>query len=65
MPDTLQQAQIAIESENIEHARRLLSQLLQANPDNDEAWVLLARVTKTPEWQRACLERALAINPQN
>lgn len=65
MPDSLQQARIAIESENIEHARRLLNQLLQTNPDNDEAWVLLARVIKTPEWQRACLERALAINPQN
>ena len=65
MPDTLQQARIAIESENIDHARRLLSQLLQTNPDNDEAWVLLAQVIKTPEWQRACLERALAINPQN
>ncbi len=65
LPDTLQQARLAIESENVEHARRLLSQLLQANPDNDDAWVLLARVIKTPEWQRACLERALVINPEN
>jgi len=52
VPNTLQQARIAIESQNIEHARRLLGQLLQANPDQDEAWVLLAQVIKTPEWQR-------------
>lgn len=63
--DILQQARLAIEAENFEQARRLLGQLLQANPDNDDAWVLLARVIKTPEWQRACLERALAINPES
>ncbi|MCG3210675.1 MAG: Hercynine oxygenase [Anaerolineae bacterium] len=65
LPDILQQVRRAIESENVEHARRLLGQLLQANPDNDGAWVLLAQVIKTPEWQRACLERALVINPEN
>lgn len=49
MVDTLQQARLAIESGNIEQARHLLSQLLQADPDNDDAWVLLARVIRTPE----------------
>ncbi len=65
MSDPLQQASVAIKSGNAEHARRLLNQLLQAEPDNDQAWVWLARVVTSPEWRRACLERALTINPQS
>jgi tetratricopeptide (TPR) repeat protein len=45
--------------------RRLLSQSLRLNPENDMAWLWLTRTTSDPQRQLECLERALSINPAN
>jgi tetratricopeptide (TPR) repeat protein len=45
--------------------RRLLSQSLRMNPQNDLAWLWLTRTTNDPQRQLECLERALSINPAN
>ncbi|MBN1220808.1 MAG: PD40 domain-containing protein [Anaerolineae bacterium] len=65
MPDDLQQAIIALKSGQRDRARQLLLQLLKEEPHHDAAWVWLSRAVNTPEWQRACLDRALSINPDN
>ena len=48
-----------------EPARRLLSQVIQAEPDNEEAWLWLARVIDSPHKQAECLSRVVQINPDN
>jgi len=46
-------------------ARRLLAQVLQSDPDNEEAWMWLCRVADTQERRAECLQRVLSINPEN
>ncbi|MBI5667046.1 MAG: tetratricopeptide repeat protein [Chloroflexi bacterium] len=53
------------EHKNITEGRRLLTQSLRLNPDNDMAWLWLARTVSDVEKQRQCVERALTINPTN
>lgn len=48
-----------------EPARRLLGYVVQQDPDNEEAWLWLARVVETPAQRVDCLQRVLAINPEN
>jgi TolB protein len=45
--------------------RRLLSQVIRADPDNELAWMWMASAVNTNRERRACLERALEINPSN
>ena len=63
--DSLEQAIFALKSGDSGRARRLLTELLQTEGHNDRAWVWLAKAVTTPEWRRACLDRALALNPAN
>ncbi|MDX1522725.1 MAG: hypothetical protein R3264_13940, partial [Anaerolineae bacterium] len=65
MADSIDQAIFAIKSGDSSRGRRLLTELLQTDPANDRAWVWLAKSVTTPEWRRACLDRALALNPAN
>lgn len=53
------------EQKNIAEGRRLLIESLRQNPENDMAWVWLARTTKSPDKKQAFIERALSINPAN
>jgi tetratricopeptide (TPR) repeat protein len=48
-----------------EPAQQLLNQVVQADPNNEEAWLWLARVVDSPEQQAECLQRVLTINPDN
>jgi len=48
-----------------ETARRLLQQVLTADPNNEVAWMWMASVAKSVAERRACLERVLRINPNN
>jgi len=48
-----------------EPAQRLLSQVVEADPHNEQGWLWLARVVDDPQMQAQCLQRALAINPDN
>lgn len=45
--------------------RRLLTQVLEADPANELAWIWLASCVTTLEDRKACLERVLEINPDN
>lgn len=50
---------------NQAEARRLLQQVLSADPNNEVAWMWMASAVSTPNERRVCLERALQINPNN
>ncbi len=65
MSDLLQRAIFAIQDGRERYGQNLLKQLLEQEPDNDMAWVWLARITSSPEWRQACLRQALALNPDN
>jgi tetratricopeptide (TPR) repeat protein len=53
------------ERKDAARARDLLTQSLRANPDNEMAWLWLARTYTNKEIQLQCVERALRINPAN
>ena len=46
-------------------ARRLLRLVVAAEPDNELAWMWLANVAETPADAASCLEKVLAVNPDN
>lgn len=62
---TVNDAIAAIRSGDKERGRTLLTQALRLNPQNEQAWLWMTAIAETPEQQRECLERVLAINPQN
>ncbi|MDW8234395.1 MAG: hypothetical protein RMJ54_16580 [Roseiflexaceae bacterium] len=65
-PDQILNAAItAIRAGETERGRALLAQVLRANPSCESAWLWMATIAETPHQKRECLERALAINPQN
>lgn len=61
----LVQAQQAKQSGDKNQARSLLSQVLKAEPHNEEAWLLLAEVAEKKEHSIYCLEQVLKLNPAN
>jgi tetratricopeptide (TPR) repeat protein len=48
-----------------EKARQMLMQSIKLNPQNEMAWLWLARTLEAPRQQMDCVERALRINPEN
>jgi hypothetical protein len=46
-------------------ARQLLSQAVQLDPQNERGWLWLSGALPDAAQRRYCLERVLAINPQN
>ncbi len=66
MPETLMdQARRALREERIEDAQAILINVIVREPEQDEAWLLLAEALSEPTKKRECLERARAINPRN
>lgn len=65
MSSQLDQAIAAINAGDNKTGQRLLTEIVQANPRDDLAWVWLARAVSAPERKEYCLKRALAINPHN
>lgn len=47
------------------NARRLLRAVINADPDNETAWVWLAATSTSADEKRQCLQRVLQINPDN
>lgn len=65
MPDTLEQTIAMIKAGDTEKGRQGLRQILKSEPDNEKAWLWLSSLTDTAQERYACLERVLAINPEN
>jgi hypothetical protein len=62
---TLNAAITAIRTGETERGRALLARVLRVNPSCESAWLWMATIVEAPQQRRECLERALAINPQN
>lgn len=63
-----QQVQSAFEAANRgenNKALGILKQVLAANPNDVDAWLVLAAVVEQPERKRQCLNRVLALDPTN
>ena len=61
----LRTAQEAIRQGNREAGRRLLAQLLRANPQCLAAWLWLSSVVEDPDQERECVQRALRLKELN
>jgi len=48
-----------------EEARTLLSQVVEADDRNEQAWLWLSGLVEAPEEMRICLENVLHLNPDN
>jgi hypothetical protein len=46
-------------------ARKLLREIVEAQPDHEAAWLWLAAAEETEAEKRRCLEQALQLNPEN
>ncbi|RMF81616.1 MAG: hypothetical protein D6737_04445 [Chloroflexi bacterium] len=53
------------EKKDSDTARKLLTQSLRLNPNNEMGWLWLARTIKDPQKRMQCVERALKLNPHN
>jgi hypothetical protein len=65
MSDNLQRAIAAVRSGDKETGKRLLVEVIRNDPRNETAWLWMSAVSDIDEQRRACLERVLAINPNN
>jgi hypothetical protein len=63
--EKLNQALEKIKSGEQEAGKRLLVEIIRANPNDELAWLYLATVIDDPEKKRECIERVLKINPNN
>jgi hypothetical protein len=63
MDSKLQQAIVATRAGYIETAQILLADALQENPEETEAWFLLAHLVESPERQARYLEYTLLLEP--
>ncbi len=61
----LQEAIEALEAGQRKKARELLTRLLRADADNPIYWLYLSAAVETPKERRFCLERVLALDPDN
>jgi len=64
-PTLMDQAVEALSTGDTDQAQKLLTQILQANPKDDEAWYWIAACVSDPERKRYCLQKALALQPEN
>ncbi|MBN1994583.1 MAG: DUF4178 domain-containing protein [Anaerolineae bacterium] len=63
--ETLQKGIRAARRGRPEPAQHFLSQVIQVDPNNEEAWLWLSRVVEDPLQRTECLQKVLAINPNN
>lgn len=61
----LQEAIIAIKKGEKELGKKLLTEILRTDPNNEVAWLWMSTVVKDSSQRQQCLERALKINPNN
>jgi len=65
MSNTLQSGINSLRAGNKSEARRLLLQAVRENPADEQAWLWLSGAVETARERLYCLERVLAINPNN
>jgi tetratricopeptide (TPR) repeat protein len=63
--DLLKQGINAVLTGRHDQARLLLSQVVEADEHNEQAWLWLSGVVEDPEEIRTCLENVLHLNPNN
>ncbi|MCA0351353.1 MAG: tetratricopeptide repeat protein [Chloroflexi bacterium] len=63
--ELLRLAKAAANQGNTEQARKLLSNIVQHDPNHEQAWLWLSGVVDSADKMRYCLDRVLAINPTN
>ena len=63
--EILRQAATAIKSGDKEHGRQLLLQVLEADEDNELAWMWMAVCVDGRNLKRKCFQRVLEINPDS
>lgn len=63
--NTIDQAIQALRAGDNALAQKLLTQALQADPKDDQAWYWMAACVSDGERKRYCLEKALALQPEN
>lgn len=61
----MEQAQRALREGRNEDAQAILINVIVDEPEDDEAWLLLADAIADADKKRECLERARRINPRN
>lgn len=61
----LEQAIRAYKSGEKQKAQKILAPLVKAEPNNEDAWLLLASCVENSEQKQYCLKRVLKINPNN
>ena len=61
----VQQAQAAARNGEMRKARDILRRVVQLDPDDIKAWLVLAGVEGEPEAKMACYERVLALDPNH
>jgi len=59
------QAMVAIKANRLDEAKELLSQVVSANPQNEQAWFWLADVHTDLKQTVYCLQRVVSLNPDN
>lgn len=68
LPNLEQLMQLGIQTArqgNKQNARMIFQQVLDADRQNERAWLWMAAVTETPEERVRCLNAVLQINPNN
>jgi len=63
--EQLSQAIAAVRAGELASGKQTLTALVQSEPNNDQAWMWLAVCLEDPVQKKYCLNRALAINPDN
>ena len=63
--EIIQQAIQCAKSGDNNQAARMITQVVRSEPDNARAWYLLSQVVEEKERAIYCLERVLAIQPDN
>lgn len=63
--EMMAQARRAVREGRPDDAQGILVNVVVHEPDNDEAWILLAETLSDPERKIECLERARRVNPRN
>lgn len=63
--ELLKQADYTFQRGNRELAKKYLTDFLAQYPNEESAWMLMARIVEEPERKSACYEHALKINPNS